>query len=226
MGKRMSNKQEEDNFLNNKAYEILTGQSVFNIKTSDWDKEQEFEKKWWGNCTNTYNEETKQITYATHMGLVPTEINGQYPWYNAYGCSVIDIGGGPTSMLLKTINAPKRMVIDPCPYPEWVEDRYGAAGIYWFQAPGEEDLKLSYDEVWIYNCLQHTQDPEKIIYNAKQYAKETIRIFEWIDVPAHEGHPHELTEADLNKWIGGVGSKGWVNENNCVGMAYYGEFSF
>ena len=89
---------------------------------------------------------------------------------------------------------------------------------------GENVAESGYDEVWIYNCMQHAIDPERIIANAKA-AAPLLRLFEWIDIPAHDGHPHELTEASLNKWIGGTGTVTYLSESGCYGKAYYGVFS-
>ena len=81
-----------------------------------------------------------------------------------------------------------------------------------------------YDEVWIYNCLQHTEDPEFIIKNAKRYGK-IIRIFEWVNMAINNGHPQLLTEEKLNKWLGGKGKVEQLNgQANCFGKCYYGIF--
>jgi hypothetical protein len=71
--------------------------------------------------------------------------------------------------------------------------------------------------------MQHAIDPGKIIDNAKK-AAPVLRLFEWIDIPAHDGHPHELTEASLNEWIGQKGNVITLAESGCYGKAYYGVF--
>lgn len=189
-----------------------------------WEDDQEFERSWWGDCTNTFTEETKQLTYAYKMGLQVYSNNGKWPCYNLEGKSILDIGGGPVSMLLKCENKGSCLVADPCNYPSWILSRYDVAHIGYSIVSGENLTWVGrYDEVWIYNVLQHTQDPEKIIQNAKDLAP-VLRIFEWIDLPAHEGHPQELKEENLNEWIGGEGKTEWLNENGCHGRAYYGYF--
>jgi hypothetical protein len=77
-----------------------------------------------------------------------------------------------------------------------------------------------YDEAWIYNCLQHTDDPDQIIKNALKAAK-TLRIFEWVDIPPHDGHPVELTKEKLDEWTGGLGQVITLAESGCFGKAYY-----
>lgn len=193
----------------------------------DWHKDNKWESDWWGNCANTYWEETKQIVYASKMGLIAQSFYGKYPIFDMQNKTVLDIGGGPVSMLLKTQKLQKGVVVDPCKYPEWVAKRYELANIDYIVAPAEDiglRLKLPvFDEVWIYNVLQHTINPELIIKNALQVAK-IIRIFEWVDTEVTIGHPHVLTEAKLNGWLGGEGRVEELDESGCRGKAYYGVF--
>lgn len=192
-----------------------------------WTQEQEWERQWWGDCVNTFAEETKQITYAHRMGLVNASDGAHWPYYNLQNKSVLDIGGGPSSLLLKTHNRNLCKVADPCKYPAWVYARYEIAGIHWAIEAGEKlDLSRNFDEVWIYNVLQHTDDPQAIIRNAKAVAG-TIRIFEWINIPPHPGHPQMLLEDELNEWLGGTGTVEDFRdrpENGCNQVAYYGCF--
>ncbi len=184
----------------------------------------DFEAAWWGQCLHTYGEETKQLTYAKMMGLEWTKDDGRWPVFDLANRSVLDIGGGPVSLLLKCANGARRSVVDPCPYPEWVAARYEAAGIDYIVESGEDfSLDDSFDEAWIYNVLQHVRDPEALIHNARAHAKK-IRLFEWIEIPAHEGHPHRLRAKDLDCWLGRRGMTGYLNDSNCVGPAYYGVF--
>lgn len=186
-----------------------------------WQEDQKFESDWWGDCRNTYGEETKQLTYAYKMGLRISPYKGQWPIYNMSNKSVIDIGGGPCSMLLKCINIKNPTIVDPCLYPSWVYTRYSNLGIKFNIIAAEYYISTEiFDECWIYNVLQHVKDPELIISNAKKYCK-LIRIFEWIDIPAHPGHPHELKEGLLNSWLGTTGQTEQLNQNGCIGRAYF-----
>lgn len=189
-----------------------------------WTENQSFEAGWWGDCRNTYGEESKQLTYARAMGLIQTPHNGTPHSFDMENKSIIDIGGGPVSLLLKCRRVKRAKVVEPCKYPAWVWARYAAAGIEVSRVMGEEVQDAGFDEAWIYNVLQHVEDPEKIIKNALRAAK-VLRIFEWINVPPHEGHPHELKAEILDKWIGGAGYVGkLVNENGCTGDYYAGVF--
>ena len=178
-----------------------------------------FEESYWGNCCNTFDEDQKHFVYAKCMGLKQKHFS-----FDVENKSILDIGGGPTSMLLKTVNLKKGKVIDPIDYPYWTKLRYESKNIFVQVELGENVKESGWDEVWIYNVLQHTENPEKIINNAKRAAK-TLRIFEWIDIPAHEGHPHELNMQSLNSWIGQSGQVINLAESHCYGKAYFGVFS-
>lgn len=187
---------------------------------------QEYEREWWGNCVNTFSEEARQITYAHRMGLVntPDSYTGRWPQYNLSGKSVLDIGGGPSSMLLKCVNAGRMAVVDPCQYPEWTKRRYALAGVAVFTEPAESFLTSeSYDEVWIYNVLQHVEDPYKVIMCAKQHGS-LLRIFDWVNTPPSLGHPHTLTKTLLDQYICCDGSVDYIDENSAQGWAYFGAF--
>lgn len=80
----------------------------------------EYETDWWGTCANTLQEEQKQLIYAARMGLVAQWGVGHPPVFDLEGRSVIDIGGGPVSLLLKCGNRGRAVVADPAEWPVWV----------------------------------------------------------------------------------------------------------
>src|SRR3990167_3745707 len=190
----------------------------------EWGKAQKWEKEWHGDCANSFNEEAKQYIYASKMGLDSYSTN----WYGRRGWdfgdqSVLDVGCGAYSLLLKS-TAKERVVVDPCDYPDWVKARYKECGIEFLQIPAEEmKFENKFDITLIYNCLQHVQDPQKIIKKIRSYTKE-IHIFEWIDTGTSDGHLHNLTEKVLNNWLGGEGKVEELNQYPCVGRVYYGIF--
>ena len=206
----------------------LTGKGWYTMK-SHYIEEPSliWEQRWWGDCKNTQYEEEKQKVYAKYMNLgVDKNVIYFNPPY-AMKQKVIDIGGGPVSMLLKMAKDEIKncKVYDPSTYPEWTMERYKEHGIEYVKKGGEEINDTGYDEVWIYNCLQHTKDPEKIIQNAKRAGKR-LRIFEWVDMPSELGHPQSLTQENLEKWIGQPGNVKEINENGAVGKCFYGVFDF
>lgn len=179
------------------------------------EEEYALEKSYWGDCCNTFDEDQKHYVYGKYMGLTQEHYS-----FNVSGARIIDIGGGPSSMLLKTRNLKEGLVVDPISYPEWTRARYALKNISVDVACGEDINHTGWDQVWVYNCLQHTIDPQKIIHNAKKSAK-VLRLFEWVDVPAHDGHPHELTRNALDRWIGSHGKTIRLSERGCYGTAYY-----
>jgi hypothetical protein len=190
----------------------------------DWTDAQEFERSWWGDCACTYGEETKQLVYAKYVNLRSVQIDGKGPFFPVDGKAIVDLGGGPTSLLLKVVGARRRVVIDPCEYPNWVRERYRECGVEWIRGPAENvRLGSCFDECWVYNVLQHVIDPRAVIECAKSLAP-TIRLFEWVDVPPHPGHPHELTRERLDEWLGGRGTVLRMNADGCFGSAYFGVF--
>lgn len=192
-----------------------------------WTDAQKWEADWHGQCLNTYGEEMKQLLYAEKMGLRIFH-DGRSPYNIDVGMNtVVDIGGGPASLLLKVNYLLEGTVVDPISFPQWVLHRYEAAGIQFLNMPAEKFAVLGnkFDEAWIYNCLQHTYDPKGVIEQARKSAK-VIRIFEWINTPTNIGHLHTLTRENLNSWLGGEGKVETLGGvANCYGTCYYGVFN-
>lgn len=189
----------------------------------DWNEAQKWEQGWWGDCANTLFEQEKQVIYAEKMGLKFVG-NEKTPYeIDLKGKSVLDIGGGATSILLMCRNFVLSEVVDPLPLPRWVEMRYEAKGVKYERILGEEVEETDFNEVWIYNVLQHTKDPSLIIKRAKKAGK-LIRLFEWIDTPISDGHIHTLDADTLDKWLGGFGKVEKFNKRPLVGTGYYGIF--
>jgi hypothetical protein len=184
----------------------------------------DLEADWWGMCGNTFHEEQKQLVYAKRLGLVADWTVGHPPAFNLDRRCVVDIGGGPVSLLLKAQDKGNSVVIDPCPYPHWVGERYRACGIRLMRMRGEDRWPGRYDEAWVYNVLQHVDDPEQVIANARARAK-VVRLFEWVNVPAYPGHPQTLTASELARWLGGDGFVTHIDESGAVGEAFYGVFA-
>lgn len=192
-----------------------------------------YEAAFWHDCANTYNEERKQHVYAQHMGI---QRDPKWPFgYKASG-RVLDIGGGPVSLLLKTTGFEYAIVQDPTEYPDWIYHRYSDHGIATSEMPAEKILggleaggdngwitPITFDEVWLYNCLQHTEDPYRILSNVASYLSKggVFRFFEWINIPPHEGHPH-MIKADMFEPIKAVAKvkathTGHIDVDGCFG---------
>jgi SAM-dependent methyltransferase len=182
----------------------------------DTELRNETEAKYWqGPLKNCYDrvafeEVLKQSMYSREMGLLD-DYGDVYGDFDLSGKSVIDIGAGPWSMLLRSYNAKWRIAVDPIDWPPSVRRRYAAYKIEFLQKGGEDVGNLLVaDEVWLYNCLQHVTDPMLVLENAKKICKK-IRIFEWLYIPTDICHPHFLTPELLFK-----GLKGTVAEKSNI----------
>lgn len=182
------------------------------ITRDQWQQEQAFEQHWWDDCRNTFAEQAKHVTYARRMGLVPFNDGGRWPLLEGHGQAILDVGGGPVSMLLEVRNLGRGVVVDPCAYPAWTMDRYIVSGIE-VRRMAAEDYQPDqvFDEAWCYNVLQHTHDPGAIVAMMRRAAR-TIRMFEWVEFPPSPGHPHELHADTLREWLGG--GDGWTDTSN------------
>ena len=192
-----------------------------------WDDAQRWESSWWdretSSCTNTFAEESKHDLFIVQMGIE----QDSFGRIDLGGKSVIDIGGGPVSILLRAHNGGRRKVVDPLAneWPRWVHERYEAAGIEVGSSRGEELSDEGFDEAWVYNVLQHVDDPKEVLKRALSSA-ETLRIFEWVKTGLYEGHIHDLSSEFLEGCIGQTGREitVWWNQD-LVSHAFVGEFS-
>ena len=168
------------------------------VSLEEWRIHNRYEQRFWGNCCNTLGEQLKQEIYAKYMGLY-RQYPSRWRWnFDLKGKSVLDIGGGPVSLLLRCSNFSRAVVVDPCPFPDWVADRYKMGKVELVRQQAEEyEPPIRFDEAWIYNVLQHVQDPEKVVAVARRAAWK-LRVFEFIETPIKEGHPHTFTKADLD----------------------------
>lgn len=145
-----------------------------------------FERQYWDNPANVVHEQAKQRRYAEELRI---------PIHDLGGRSVVDIGGGPCSLLLQCRNVGRGVVVDPMPLSEAEADRYRKAGVTYLQVRAEDFAPSgeSYDEVWMMNVLQHVGDPAVVLRKVGQMA-QLVRIFEWLDQDAREGHCATLPE--------------------------------
>jgi glycosyltransferase involved in cell wall biosynthesis len=168
----------------------------------EWEEANKWEEAWWGDCSNTADEEAKQVYYAEQMGIPRWNSNAVATLYDLGGKSILDVGGGPVSLLLKTRNRDRSVVVDPAKYPDWTMARYKAANIEYVQVRAEDmEFDEKFDEVWMYNVLQHVEDPSKIIQKIKQIGIK-VRVFEWIETGLAKGHIHNLTQEFLEAEFG------------------------
>jgi hypothetical protein len=193
-----------------------------------WEDAQAAETAWWGNCVNTYDEESMQLIEADRMGLVVEP----GPVIRTAG-SIVDIGGGPVSLLLKAEDWDTAEVVDPGAFPAWTLQRYAAAGIAVNLMTGEDYVRSTRrppDEIWIYNTLQHVMDPGAVVEGACKLAP-VVRIFEWIEFETNDAHIHSLLASEIERWArnggdvhieGDVEAIEWAGASN---LSYHGVFT-
>ena len=161
---------------------------------SAWEAAQQFERGWWGTNPQPHWQEeiAKQETYARLMGLPPD--------LNLGSKRILDVGCGPVSMLLRATHG-GGLGVDPLLMSEETKAKYAAANVALHNGKAEElEPEQRYDEGWIYNCLQHVEDPDKVMAMLLR-SVESVRVFEWIDMPAYEGHLHTLTVEQFARWL-------------------------
>jgi glycosyltransferase involved in cell wall biosynthesis len=161
---------------------------------SVWEQAQHYERDWWGTEPHKRWEEeiAKQKTYARLMGL-PVDLN-------MGNTTILDVGCGPVSMLLRATHGGSAGV-DPLLMSDETKAKYAAADVALYNDKAEDfEPKKHFDEGWMYNCLQHVDDPNKVMAMLLR-SVDSVRIFEWIDLPVCEGHPQMLTVEQFERWL-------------------------
>jgi SAM-dependent methyltransferase len=156
----------------------------------EWEAAQAWERNWWLNNPQMYAIEIqKSAVVAGWLGI-----------QNMPHKNVVDIGCGPFS-LLQRFTVAAGCAVDPIDYGP-LEIGYKVANIRRVCCRGEDiGHYLSderFDEAWIYNCLQHVEDPAAILQQAIKIA-ERVRLFEWVNIPPYTGHLQLLTAAILSQ---------------------------
>jgi glycosyltransferase involved in cell wall biosynthesis/SAM-dependent methyltransferase len=163
---------------------------------SEWEEAQHWERGWWGLEWGPHWDEElkKQETYFRLMGI---------PENRDFGAKeILDVGCGPVSLLQRSTHGPSRGV-DPLAVSAETLKRYTDANVEFLNIKAEEMPEdKQFDEIWMYNCLQHTDDPDLILQKIARLGK-TVRIFEWVDLGVCPGHPQNLTESMFLRVFGG-----------------------
>ena len=177
-----------------------------------WNEAVSWEASWWAGSnrySNSDAEKRKHHVMAERMGL---SIDDAFR-IDLAGRSVVDVGGGPASLLLNTYGGGDMLIVDPFvnEWPNWVRERYECAGIRTLSSRGEDfdSGAFDFDEAWIYNCLQHVEDPKAVIEKTVAAMKfgGTLRMFEWVNTGVYKGHIHDLSGDFLVEAMEGVGLK-------------------
>ena len=154
------------------------------------------------------------------------KFNYDVPVFDLKGKTIVDIAGGPHSLLLRCENYNEAYVVDPGDFPDWIKDRYRSRGITLVSLPAEEFVyPENVDEVWMYNALTHFYQPQKAIEDAMKYSN-VLRINEPLEAGCNINHPIWLTQFDLEQAIGQPGNVKEMNEPapSPRGKYFYGVF--
>lgn len=116
------------------------------------------------------------------------------------GKSVIEIGPGRIAGLLFCSNFKLSYILEPTEY-EGVDHLYKRENLLVWKKTAEEIDLPRVDEVWLFNLLQHVQDPDLLIEKCKQVAK-VIRFFEPVDLPTNLEHPFTFSMDDFKGYFG------------------------
>jgi SAM-dependent methyltransferase len=173
------------------------------IAAAEWTAAQRAERAYW--CPTDADawimrraaEREQLALYAGLLGITPDTVAGR---------SVLDLGCGPAGLTLSYApHLARTVAVDPLMFAAEDEARYVRAGVArvvepaeTFRAPNGE----RFDEAWLYNVLQHVMEPERVIRTAQAHA-DTVRLFEWLNVPASVVHPHVLTAPRLDAAFAG-----------------------
>ena len=156
---------------------------------SRWEQAITWEALWWGaGPSERWDEERqKQRWYAAAMGMPKNMDFG--------GLRIADFGCGPVSMLLSSKHGPS-IGIDPLPVVKQREDAFRQRGARVFKYKAEDADIRGYDEAWMYNVLQHVDDPDRVLARVAA-AAPVVRLFEWIDTGIGDGHIHSVSERQV-----------------------------
>ncbi|SRR5581483_6012321 len=165
---------------------------MMSITLDRWHAAQALERRYWaeGGPARRAEERLRRQFYAGLLGITRETVGGK---------SVLDLGAGPEGLALQKQELGLRaaVAVDPLRFSDQDEQRYADAGVARVFAAAEELTPGEYDEVWIYNLLQHVRDPVCVVRVAQASARERIRLFEWVATPVTEVHPHSTDAVEL-----------------------------
>lgn len=121
--------------------------------------------------------------------------------------TIVEVGAGPRGMLLLTEGNFKRgIVVEPLidGWPAEIRETYESIGVEIITEAYENVEIDNVDETWFFNVLQHVISPEEQLKKAKKNSK-IIRVFEPINHPTNEMHPHMLTINTFTDILGEFG---------------------
>jgi hypothetical protein len=123
--------------------------------------------------------------YFAHLGI-DTDLSGR---------CIAEIGPADVPGLFYCVGTEKSFVVEPMP-----SDILPTLGVKVRKAKAENVDYSKVDEVWLFNVLQHVQDPQKIVQKVKKAKR--VRWFEPVDQGTDACHLHNLTHDMFIEWFG------------------------
>jgi len=176
-----------------------------NIEDNNKKNKHEEELSFWSYYPSHLCELDKQSFCAKQVGLLDQT---SYV-IDLQGKSVLEVGAGPNGLCLRASNG-RRKIIDAADYPEWVWKRYEYFGVEYENIMAEDMNESGWDEVWLINCMQHTDNPDKVMDNIKKAGK-VLRIFEWLNIPTDTNHKQSFTKEWYDKKLNICGKDIFIN---------------
>jgi hypothetical protein len=174
--------------------------------SNEWSNANVLESEFWHLYTAEVDTLKYQEQYMDALGIRDDYFHAPDNSLNMSGLNILDVGGGPSSILLRTNNLrgnqhngiKNGVVIDPLIITEHQKLRYEYYGIEYIQDQSENIDKYYseegyFDECIIYNCLQHVLDPIKIL-DKITFISKRIRIAEPLNIPTDNMHLHMFSK--------------------------------
>lgn len=117
------------------------------------------------------------------------------------GRSVVEIGPGRIAGLLFCKNYGNSYVLEPTEYDGIAHLYAHKPNLTRIGRRAEDWVFPNVDEVWLFNVLQHVQDPDILIAKCKE-ASKVIRFFEPVDLPTNLEHPFTFSVEDFRRYFG------------------------
>lgn len=177
------------------------------ITLERWKEANKGEVNHWNIVTSSEELTKQEDGYYRHAKVMALEED------NPSKITVIDIGGGPLSLTLHH-DLLYCLVVDPIPVTGKFLKKYTERNTLFEEDTAEHYLEnynwLPFDEVWMYNCLQHVIDPEYILDNLYKVGK-VLRISEPTNTPTNDMHPHTFTPNWLETKLKSISVSGTYN---------------
>lgn len=160
------------------------------MKTTEerWQLAQKWELMW---ATQEEQKSMRETYSKIYMQLFGYDIEKDFQ-----GKTILEIGCGMFPTALWATGKKKATVVDPLTKQFSMDVHH-----YWndnniFAVPEKFEYwnrTEFFDEVWLFNVLQHVFDPELLLERLKG-SGSNVRVFECVDVPADDKHhPHMIT---------------------------------